>query len=123
MFLLCSEMSTDAGPGFGYTQPAGKMREEYSSIDVSSDTQPSAVRELDDNLRPTMDREGKLPLFFLQLQECVFVYMCVCFVHAHMHVCTPVRVCVCVRGSVCLYFYLPREKERRRSEGGGEAEG
>ena len=92
------------------------MREEYSSIDVSSDTQPSAVRELDDNLRPTMDREGKLPLFFLQLQECVFVYMCVCFVHAHMHVCTPVRVCVCVRGSVCLYFYLPREKEREKEE-------
>ena len=114
MFLLCSEMSTDAGPGFGYTQPAGKMREEYSSIDVSSDTQPSAVRELDDNLRPTMDREGKLPLFFLQLQECVFVYMCVCFVHAHMHVCTPVRVCV--RAWQCVSVFLSPKREREKEE-------
>ena len=78
MYLFCSEMSTDAGPGFAYTEPAGKMRDEYSSIDVSSETQPSAVRELDDNLRPTIDREGKLPLFFLQLQVCESVCVCVC---------------------------------------------
>ena len=119
MFLFCSEMSTDAGAAFGYTQPAGKMREEYSSIDVSSDTQPSAVRELDDNLRPTMDREGKLPLFFLQLQVCEYVCVCVCVcvlcMCARMCVCMHVCVCVCI----CVCVFIPQERER---EGGEEAE-
>ena len=109
-------MSTDAGPGFAYTEPAGKMRDEYSSIDVSSETQPSAVRELDDNLRPTIDREGKLPLFFLQLQVCEYVCVCVCFVHVCTHVCVCMHVCVCV----CLF--PKRERRRREREGEEEAE-
>ena len=58
--FVCSEMmSADAGPALNYTQPRNKMRDEYSSMDVSSDSAPSNVKELDDNLRPTMDREGK----------------------------------------------------------------
>ena len=59
LFILTREMS----PGVGTSPDAmemEKMRDSYSSIDLSSDSRSSAaMKELDDNLRPSLDREGE----------------------------------------------------------------
>ncbi|KAK7097185.1 OCIA domain-containing protein 1-like isoform X1 [Littorina saxatilis] len=58
--VYTSELSSDAGPEMGFIQSKPRMREEYSSMDsmsASGDSRTGNIKELDDNQRPSMDRE------------------------------------------------------------------
>ncbi|KAL8577383.1 hypothetical protein ACOMHN_060205 [Nucella lapillus] len=48
-------LTESAEPGAGYRET--KMRESYSSMDSASDQLTAPVKELDDNFRPSLDRE------------------------------------------------------------------
>jgi hypothetical protein len=56
--------NSDAGPetaqDSGFAPRSSKLREEYSALDFSADNSPCNVKELDDSMRPSLDRgEGK----------------------------------------------------------------